>query len=130
MTYQWNFKQQFAIEFARFPNDLQIKVISFTDIFEQHGLTDFTKYPGKIAPSWKGLVPSDPVYKYTFDNDLWHYHIGHPTFKLSVNGSYRTSDWVLHFQWKNKGNEVTLIDVYSHYRVDGTFYIPPVKSLD
>lgn len=130
MAYQWGLSIKFAIELPRFPQDLRDKIFDFTDIFEQHGLGDPTKYPGKIAESWKGLSPSDPVYQYTYSNDLWHYHIGYPVYQPSITGKYFTSDWLLHFQWKNWGNEITLVDAYQHYRFDGSFHLPPEENLD
>jgi len=128
MKYTFSFKKQFAAEFPRYPKDQQDKILDFTDIYEQHGLTNFTKYPGKITPSWTGIYPPDPVYDYAWKNDLWHYHIGIPEYK-SVHGQYKTSDWVLHFQWVNGRRHIDLVDVCYHYKSDGTFYLPPAESL-
>jgi hypothetical protein len=88
-----------------------------------HGLSDFTKYTGKITPSWSGLHCTDPIYQYAKNNDLWHYHIGIPKY-VSNHNKYKTSDWVLHFQWPDKGNRITLVDICYHYKSDGTFHMP------
>jgi len=128
MTYTFGFKQQFATEFANFPADQQDKILDFTDTFEAHGLSDFTKYVGKITPSWKGVSPTSPAAQYAYANHLWHYHIGLPSY-TTVHSKYSTSDWVLHFQWIDQGNHIDLVDLYAHYRRDGTFYLPPSNSL-
>jgi hypothetical protein len=126
--YTFGLKKQFAIEFERFPKDQQDKILDFTDIFEAEGLTDFSKYTGKITPSWAGDSTPAASKHYAFANDLWHYHIGIPHY-ASVHPKYMTSDWVLHFQWPNQGNHIDIVDVYSHYKSDGSFYLPPVSSL-
>lgn len=60
MLYNWSFHDQFAKEFKNFPEDQQNKIIEFTDVYEVHGLVDFTAHEGKIGPSWK---TDDPVSK-------------------------------------------------------------------
>ncbi|MES2128475.1 MAG: hypothetical protein V4463_14505 [Pseudomonadota bacterium] len=127
MTYSYGFKKKFAVEFANFPKSQQDRILDFALTFEQHGLSDFAKYPGKITPSWAGNA-NGAEYQFALANELWHYHVGIPTYK-SVHPKFSTSDWVLHFQWKGKGNHVDLLDIYSHYRVDGTFYLPSLDYL-
>lgn len=46
------------------------------------------------------------------------------------HGRYKTSDMVLHFQWKNKGNHISLVDMYDHYTSEGRFYLPSGHYLD
>jgi hypothetical protein len=128
MTYSYGFKKQFAIEFANFPTDQQDKVLDFADTFEISGLSDFTKYAGKISPSWSGLPKFHPSAVYAKANHLWHYHIGIPNYSV-VHAKYMTSDWVLHFQWTNRGSHIDLVDLYSHYKNDGSFYLPSSNSL-
>jgi hypothetical protein len=133
MTFSWGFKAKFADEFARLRSDQQDKVLDFTDIYEAHGFLDFTKYPGKVTQSWKGLDQSDPDYTYTYDNCLWHYHVGLPTYTPAFHGKYMTSDWVLHFQWKNwqtKGSHISLVDLYQHLTYDGKFWLPKPEYLE
>lgn len=129
MTYTWKLSSQFQCEFSNFPVDQQDKIIEFTDVYETYGLSDFTKYEGKITSSWSGSDMSKSDYEFAKDNHLWHYHIGIPHY-TQVHGKYKTSDWVLHFQWPNKGNIIALVDLYVHYKGDGSFYLPPKKNLD
>lgn len=127
MTYTLGYKAQFAIEFERYQEVQQRKVLQFVQCYYQHGLNDFSVYKGKISPSWKGA----PLEKaaYARQNALWHYHIGLPTYRQSPSGSYLTSDQVLHFQWKDKGKHVDLVDLYDHYDRHGNFWIPPLTTL-
>jgi hypothetical protein len=127
MSYSYSFKPKFANEFANFPSDQQDKILEFGETFEQHGLGDFTKYVGKVSPSWSGNANSI-AYNFAQANDLWHYHIGIPTY-LASNAKYKTSDWVLHFQWKSRGTHIIFVDLYQHYRYDGSFYLPTADYL-
>jgi hypothetical protein len=126
--YQVTYLPKFSQEFENFPLDQQDSILDFTDIFEELGLSDFSKYDGKITPSWKNLEPDDPKYIYTRENHLWHYHVGIPEYK-NVYDKYKTSDMVLHFQWFFKGDEINLVDMYYHYTNDGEFYLPPEAYL-
>lgn len=118
----------FAVEFANFPQDQQDAILDFTDIFEKHGLADFSKYPGKITYSWKGLQAGSAEFVYAQSNDLWHYHVGIPHYN-HVHPKYATSDWVLHFQWQQQGTHVNLVDIFQHYTSTGKFYMPPPPYL-
>lgn len=128
MNYTWSVKNQFQTEFDNFPEDQQDKIIEFTDLYEVHGLNDFDVYEGKIAPSWSGADIDPDVHEYAKSNELWHYHIGIPEYR-EVHSKYKTSEWALHFQWPNKGNHIILVDLYTHYLSDGTYYLPPESSL-
>lgn len=133
MTFTVAYKAKFAGEFANLKQDQQDKVLDFTDCVEKHGLSDFSKFPGKITPSWKGVHESSPEYAYAYDNSLWHYHVGLPNYKQSISGKYLTSDWVLHFQWIDKdrgGTHITLVDLYSHWTHDGKFWLPQPDYLE
>jgi mRNA-degrading endonuclease RelE of RelBE toxin-antitoxin system len=122
-VYTVKFRKQFAIEFQYYPDFQQDKILDFVETFEQHGLSDFSKYTGKISQSWSNLQPSNSDYRYAQKNHLWHYHIGIPKYE-QLHSKYKTSDVVLHFQWHNKGNTICLVDIYSHYKIDGSFYLP------
>ena len=128
MTFTWSFKAKFSEEFVRYPEDQQLKIVEFTDIFEKHGLVNFNKYVGKITPSWYGLEVHHPVYKFAQQHSLWHYHIGIPKYE-SVHSKYLTSDWVLHFQWENRGTHIDIVDICYHYKHDGTFHLPSAEYL-
>jgi len=116
-------------EFPRFPSDQQVAIAEFKFTFEQHGLGDFSKYKGKITPSWKTLDENSDKYNYAFSNNLWHYHLGLPKYNKSPFGDYYTSDWVLHFQWKIGSNKSYLVDVYNHYNSSKEFYLPSENYL-
>lgn len=130
MSYTYSYSIQFAKEFSRFPDDQKDKVDSFLDVYEASGLTNFAAYPGKITPSWKGLDAHDPKFAYAFNNALWHYHVGLPSYRQSPSGNYQTSDKVLHFQWPGKGSHICLVDLYDHYTWNGVFWLPPQESLE
>lgn len=127
--YTVSFGKLFAKEFNNFNEKDQDKVLDFTEQFERYGLGDFTKYPGKIAPSWSNLDEEDPNFVYAMSNTLWHYHVGLPEY-VQRHPKYRTSDWVLHFQWKQGDNTIHLVDMCYHYTQDGKFYLPGPPYLD
>jgi hypothetical protein len=129
MAYTYSFKQKFAAEFANFPIDQQDKIFDFLDTYEKYGLVDFSNYVGKITPSWKGALPGGADYNYALTNYLWHYHIGLPYYAATAHGQYKTSDWVLHFQWPKQGDHIFLVDLYSHYTRTGQFYLPSADYL-
>ncbi len=47
-SYLVKFHKQFAIEFKNYPKNQQDKILDFIETFEQHGLSDFAKYDGKL----------------------------------------------------------------------------------
>ena len=127
-SYRVKFHKQFAIEFRNYPKNQQDKIFDFIETFKQHGLSDFSKYDGKIAPSWSNLEGSNPNYIYAKANNLWHYHIGIPIYQ-QIHSKYKTSDVVLHFQWRQGENVIYLVDIYNHYKHDGSFYLPSFSYL-
>lgn len=131
MSGTWGFKPLFLKEFQNFPTDQQDAIYDFTDLVEAGALGNFGLFPGKTSQSWSGLIPSDPAYQFAFNNNLWHYHVGIPTYR-QVHSKFKTSDWVLHFQWdgwNSGGRHVVLVDCYQHYKADGTFYMPSPNYL-
>ena len=126
--FSWSLSSKFEKEFILLPTKDQDKIIEFTDVYEKFGLSDFSRYPGKITPSWNGQDISSTDRIYAQLNSLWHYHIGIPEYR-EVHQTYKTSDWVLHFQWPKKGNRIILVDLYSHYTSSGDFYLPPSSYL-
>ncbi|MBM2883908.1 hypothetical protein JFK97_05850 [Chromobacterium phragmitis] len=129
MAYFVEYGKKFALEFSRYPDYQQDKILDFVDTYERFGLGNFNNYPGKISKSWSGLMSHDPLHAYAVANSLWHYHIGLPDYK-SVHQKYQTSDWVLHFKWPNMKNTIVLVDVCYHYRSDGSFYLPDDSYMD
>lgn len=130
MSYTWKFGKQFAIEFGNYPKKQQDKILDFTDIYEEHGLIDFSKYQGKISPSWRGIEKTDPIYDFTYSNNLWHYHVGLPSYTKSKYNNYLTSDMILHFQWKKRCTHIRILDITDHYRSNGEFWLPNSNYLD
>lgn len=128
MNYTVGFSRQFAAEFVRFPPGQQLLVTGFIATFQSVGMSDFTRYEGKIAPSWSGIPPDHANAQYARQHSLWHYHIGHPDYARN-HTKYATSDWLLHFQWANRGPHIDLVDLYSHYTSRGQFYLPPISAL-
>lgn len=128
MAYRWEFRSLFATEFGNLPPKDQDKVLDFITIYLSEGLQDFSKYEGKIAPSWSGTGISPFLYSYAVNHALWHYHVGIPSYSVR-HTKYKTSDFLLHFQWPNMGDEIYIVDLYSHYTSDGHFYLPPERYL-
>lgn len=128
MTYTWTFSDDFANQFQYFPEDQQNKVINFIDIFTEHGLGDFSLYEGKISSSFSGNYMDQDDYNFALNNHLWHYHIGIPEYEQN-HSKYKTSDWVLHFQWFDQCDSINIVDLYHHYDNEGNFYLPTERSL-
>lgn len=129
MSYFVKFKQRFAIEFQRFLPDQKQAIGQFLYTYQEHGLADQTKYQGRISPSWMNVPTNHPNHVYAKDNHLWHYHVGLPSY--SGSGTWgQTSDWVLHFQWPDKGPVIQLVDLYTHHTSDKLFYLPSEAYLE
>lgn len=122
----------FDVEFENYPEDQQKAIYAFVQIYNEHGLEDITKYPGKIGPTWKApgtAADYEARRAYALEHQLWHYHLGIPEYKKSPHGDWLTSDFVLHFQ-KDGKYSITLVDTYWHtWEDDGSFYVPPLKYL-
>jgi hypothetical protein len=127
--YTVTFLPKFASEFGNFPQDQQDKILNFVSQFETYGLDNFSRYEGKIAPSWNNLNITDQNYLYCINNALWHYHIGIPEYQQR-HSKYKTSVWVLYFQWPDRRAHINLVDIYTHEDAHGNFYIPPQAYLN
>jgi hypothetical protein len=130
LSYTWEYGKQFAVQFGRYPEDQQDKILDFTDIYEVFGLKDFSKYQGKITPSWRKIDKTDPIYDFTYSNNLWHYHIGMPDYVKSQYNNYSTSDMILHFQRKDHIKHIRLLDITWHYKANGEFWLPNPEYLE
>ncbi|MBV6589149.1 hypothetical protein [Acinetobacter baumannii] len=89
----------------------------FLEHYEQNGLTG---WKGKISPSWK--VPEcyqdhKERAKYAQEMDLWHAHIGLPSWQTRKGANYSTSDQVLHFQRTSK-TEIFVLSISKHNPMD------------
>lgn len=126
-----SFSLEFARNFVRFPKADQVKIVAFQTRFETFGLGDFSRYQGKVAPSWSGPA-TRPAAAFAKANDLWHYHVGIPQFMQTLGGKYCTSDWLLHFQWpdwKTSGPHIHIVDLLPHNSSSGTFNLPAPSAL-
>lgn len=126
--YTYTFLPKFASQFGNFTEEQQQKILNFLETFENHGFSDFSKFEGKISPSWMGLKESDSDYIYCHANALWHYHVGFPEY-IESHPKYKTSEWVLHFQMSSE-THINIVDIYSHYDSKGNFYIPSGSYLE
>jgi hypothetical protein len=123
VIFKWELGTLFKEQFSFYPKDQQDAVIKFITTYQNFGLNDFSSYEGKLSPSYKGIDKTDPVYEFTYTNNLWHYHIGLPSYAKSKSAKYLTSDMILHFQCKDT-NYIRLLDITWHYKADGTFWLP------
>lgn len=109
-------------------NKEQDKILTWMDNVKKYGLFNYPQLamPGKLAPSWSNLDPTDPHYAYAQKNNLWHYHIGHETYVKGL-GDYLTSNWIVHFIWDkrnpNLSYKIKLVD-YTPHKVLDNFPMP------
>lgn len=128
-NYTVSFGKLFAANFEQFSKSDQDKVLDFTDKFEECGLVNFDVFPGKVSHSWANIDSSDANYTYAQANNLWHYHVGIPQY-TTRHGKYKTSDWVVHFQWEYGASHIHIVDMHYHYSSDGVFYLPDLKFFE
>ena len=130
MTYhRWSYSKSFIACMAHFTPDERAKVADFIVTYQDHGLKDFSLYKGKIARTGSGNCTEEER-AFGLKHDLWHYHVGVPTYVKSPHGQYMTSRDVLHFQWFQSENRIRLVDMYRHYLLDGKFYVPSEKAFE
>ncbi|KWV73389.1 hypothetical protein PFL603g_03499 [Pseudomonas fluorescens] len=117
----------FSDLYDQLPNrDLDL-IDAFWEHCESYGLNG---WEGKIKPSW--LVPYEYAdrsvrIKHAKLNNLWHAHIGFPTWKPSRNPdqSYKVSDWVVHFVNRESDGYIRLVD----YGFHNPFHLPSSREL-
>lgn len=112
-----------------FKADEKAKVADFIVTYQDHGLKDFNLYPGKIVRTGSGDCTQEER-EFALRHNLWHYHVGIPTYVTSPSGKYMTSRDVLHFQWFQEENRIRLVDMYRHYLYNGKFYVPDVTAFE
>lgn len=124
--FEIEFGDEFTRQYPNFSINMQNAIQDFIEIVETHGLGDNTQqyYKGKLSHSWRNLAFDDPLYAYTKNNALWHYHIGIPVYTLSRSGLYYTSDMILHFVWQRNTKKIKIVDYTEHYRANGSFWLP------
>ncbi|MFW2177973.1 MULTISPECIES: hypothetical protein [unclassified Moraxella] len=109
------FGQVFLQHFQNFPKSDQLKIKEFVNHVKSlgfEGLTGRNKSSDNVPtdnPDWSKIVA------YAQKNQLWHYHIGIPSYVRSEKGDM-TSEYVLHYV---KGDDyIKLVDLSAH---------PPLK---
>ncbi|MBE2163707.1 hypothetical protein IIQ43_04045 [Acinetobacter oleivorans] len=124
-SYTVNFSDEFNYLYNYVYSESKLDLIDdFIEHYEKHGLSG---WKGKISSS--ANVPS--YYKnhverseYARQFDLWHVHIGLPTWQSYTDIPYCTSDQVIHFQ-KHGRYEITLLTISTHNPMD----LPPLDML-
>lgn len=114
---------------SNYPLDQKNAIALFLKVFKEHGLKDFSKFEGKVSPSWKNVDEGSPVYKFTRSNNLWHYHVGIPYYTQSSYYEYKTSDYILHFMILGSLEEIAVVDITPHYDSNGSFWLPKPNYL-
>ncbi|KAF1013161.1 MAG: hypothetical protein GAK29_04735 [Acinetobacter bereziniae] len=92
------FGNTFNKYYNNYPETTLDCIDDFIEHFESRGLKD---WKGKIAPSYR--VPEnynnrDEIIEKAKNHNLWHVHIGDPSWEKSKYGNYYVSEWVLHFK--------------------------------
>ncbi|MBS9779171.1 MAG: hypothetical protein KGV51_00955 [Moraxellaceae bacterium] len=103
--------RKIAGEMKNFPNADLIKIKAFENHVKQHG---FDGLKGRNKSS-ANVPRNDPDWltkvQYARQYNLWHYHIGIPSYEESEKGDM-VSEYILHYV---KGDdEIKLVDMTSH----------------
>lgn len=116
--------KEFARVFSNFPVGDQDKILDFIEHVEVHG---FDGLEGKNVSS-TNVDKDDPQFILKVQKarqyNLFHYHIGIPSYRVSPNG-YKTSEYVIHYR-KISVNEIKIVDMSSH----PPFQLPSNVHLD
>ena len=91
-----SFGQKFLDQFDNFPPEDQDKILDFSNHVAEWG---FDGLPGRNKPS-HNVSTDDPCFRdkvrYAMDNNLWHYHIGIPSYDESrARGGIRPAKLLL-----------------------------------
>lgn len=118
ILYIVDFSEEFNIYYDRVWSDHKLDLIDdFIESYETHGLT---RWKGKIARSTNvpDTYPDAKERKaFAMEYNLYHAHIGIPSWNNYKDVPYSTSDQVLHFQ-KVSYKEIKLLTVSSHNPMD------------
>lgn len=103
--------EKFRQHLKNYPRADQLKIKAFIEHIEQHG---FNGLQGRNKPS-EDVPANHPnwhaVVTYAQKHNLWHYHIGIPTYTTSKQGDM-TSEYVLHYI---KGDGfIKIVDLSAH----------------
>ncbi len=107
-----DFGQIFINRFDNFPAADKQKIQEFADHVSRYG---FRRLPGRNKPSTD--VPTDDKdfidkVVYARRHNLWHYHIGIPSYDERNDFGDYTSEYVLHY--KHMGAEIVVVDFDFH----------------
>lgn len=112
---QVEYGELFALHLPNFPKADRLKIAEFVYHVQQFGFDGLqgrnksSDNVPKDNPNWSKIVA------YAQQHQLWHYHIGIPSYTLSDNGDM-TSEYVLHYV---KGDDfIKIVDLSDH---------PPLK---
>lgn len=116
MSLEVKLSAHFSKRYDELPDRDLDHIDAFWDHCEKHGLAG---WKGKIKPSW--IIPEHYLDRAAREahariNNLWHAHIGIPSWKPSKNPDvgYQVSEWVLHFQYKPAEGWLMLCDYGDH----------------
>ena len=88
------------------------KIFNFASHVQQYGLVSLQ---GKNKRS-DGFSNDDPQFAQKMalvkEYNLWHYHIGIPSYQNSLVGEYKTSEYVLHYV--RGDNHIKIVDLSRH----------------
>lgn len=94
-------------EIPNFPVEDKIKIMNFISHVQENGLTNL---PGRNKPS-HDVPKDDPNWRekveYAMRHNLWHYHIGIPSYETASNGE-RVSPYILHYILDD--NSIKIVD--------------------
>lgn len=127
-NYTWSYSEIFKNSLPHYTKDEKKKVVDFILTYQDHGLSDFSKYKGKISRTGSGNC-SPEMKAYCEKHNLWHYHVGIPVYTQAPHNKYMTSRDVLHFQWVKDSTHIRIVDMYRHYLLDGKFYVPEERLI-
>lgn len=135
MKYTFQLTRRLAADLVRLPEPHVDRLDDFIELYEQFGLSDHTKYPGRLSPSWHRLPTNHANCVHATKYSLWHYHMGHPHYaggSSNADGSKwgQTSQYLIHFRWVGGGAHIDIVDLYTHDNSSGQFYIPSLKTID
>lgn len=104
----------FAQVYATLPANDSDPIDKFIDHVENNGLVGL---PGRLKYSWD--IPSDDglwqtKFQYAKSNNLWHYHIGLPSYDQTKPVGDQTSEWVLHLIRHPCGFRTTIVHWDKH----------------
>ncbi|MFW2178182.1 MULTISPECIES: hypothetical protein [unclassified Moraxella] len=89
--------KQFREELRHFPTADQEKIANFIEHVQLHGLNQLegrnkkSDNVPKDNPNWLSKV------KFAQQYNLWHYHIGIPSYDVNTVFGDRTSEYILHY---------------------------------